>query len=107
MVKNDQDLRSPEIIQAVCSDFLSIRPQVMGDLAYDPQVEEAVNQMKPLWLHEKKSKVTVGLERVARRLLVLCRIACRLGDSSPALEGDPREKEAAAAMQEELMAQPG
>ena len=106
MVKNDQDLRAPEIIQAVCSDFLSIQPQVLGDLAYDTQVEQAVNQMKPLWLHQKKSKVTVGLDRVARRLLVLCRIACRLAEPSPAPEGETQEKEPRPALPEALLAQP-
>ena len=47
MVKNEQDLRSPEIIQSVCEDFLNIKPEILGHFFYDPLVKLAINRHDP------------------------------------------------------------
>lgn len=71
MVKNDQDFRAAEIIQSVCADFLSIKPQILGHLLYDPLVEVAINQMVPSLLHQRDNKIVRGLEQIAKRIVRL------------------------------------
>jgi MinD-like ATPase involved in chromosome partitioning or flagellar assembly len=69
MVKSKADLKSPEIIQSVCTDFLGIHPEILGHLVYDPAVEAAVNQMVPFPLGQKKSPAAQELEEMARRIV--------------------------------------
>lgn len=74
MVKSSQDLKSANIIQTVCQDFLSIEPQVLGHLAFDPAVELAVNQMTPFPLM-KKNKATASLQQIANEFLMSVRVS--------------------------------
>jgi flagellar biosynthesis protein FlhG len=75
MVRNNADLKAPEIIRSVCQDFLNIQPEIMGQVLFDPGVEAAISQMVPFPLHQKKSKAMVGLEQIALRLVRESRIA--------------------------------
>jgi flagellar biosynthesis protein FlhG len=74
MVKNHQDLKSPEIIQTVCQDFLKIQPQILGEVPYDPVVEAAVNQMLPYPLQHKKGRATAALQEIAQAVLKQSRL---------------------------------
>lgn len=87
MVKSSADMKSPEIIQSVCADFLSIQPEILGHLVYDPAVEAAVNQMTPFPLSRKKSKAILGLEQMALRLIK----ESRLPRSTWGAAGEPAE----------------
>jgi flagellar biosynthesis protein FlhG len=69
MVKSKADLKSPEIIQSVCTDFLGIHPEILGHLVYDPAVEAAVNQMVPFPMGKKKSPAAQELEEMAGRIV--------------------------------------
>lgn len=73
MVKCDQDLRSSEIIQSVCQDFLNVKPEILGHLFYDPMAEVAINQMVPTLLYQRNNRLATGLEQIARRVLRLAR----------------------------------
>ncbi len=75
MVKSNKDLKSAEIIQTVCRDFLSIEPQFLGHLAYDPAVETAVSQMTPFPIFQKKGKAAASLQQIARDFLMSCRLS--------------------------------
>ncbi len=75
MVKSNQDLKSAEIIQTVCRDFLSLEPMVLGHLAFDPAVETAVNQMTPFPIFQKKGKAAASLKAIASEFLVSNRLA--------------------------------
>jgi flagellar biosynthesis protein FlhG len=69
MVKNEQDLRSPEIIQSVCEDFLNIKPEILGHVFYDPVVEVAINRMSPALLQERTNRMVKCYEQIARKLM--------------------------------------
>jgi flagellar biosynthesis protein FlhG len=69
MVKSSADLKSPEIIQAVCNDFLSIHPQILGQLVHDSAVEAAVNQMVPFPMGQKRSKAAQALQQIVLRII--------------------------------------
>jgi len=69
LVKSHADLRSPEIIKSVCHDFLNIQPEILGHVVYDPAVEAAISQMMPFPLDQKRSKVTMGLEEIALKMV--------------------------------------
>ncbi len=75
MVKNHQDLKSSEIIQMVCADFLSLRPQVLGEVAFDPAVEAAVSGLTPFPWHEKKSRTNGAMREMAMNILKLRRLS--------------------------------
>jgi flagellar biosynthesis protein FlhG len=75
MVRDETEEKSPEIIQTVCSEFLTLRPQILGTLDFDVVVEHAINRMAPELLLKKRSRAAAGLEQMARRLLVLGRLA--------------------------------
>ncbi len=75
MVKCDQDLRAAEIIQSVCQDFLTIKPEILGHLFYDATAEVAINQMVPSLLYQRSNRLATGFEQVARRILRLARRA--------------------------------
>ena len=46
MVKSNADLKVPEILRSVCTDFLNLHPEIMGYVPYDPVIEAAINSMK-------------------------------------------------------------
>jgi flagellar biosynthesis protein FlhG len=71
MVKNEQDLRSSEIIQSVCEDFLSIKPEILGHVFYDQVAEVAINQMAPTLLQERSNRMVKCFEQIARKLMKL------------------------------------
>jgi len=75
MVKNNADLKAPEIIRSVCRDFLNIQPEIMGQVPFDTGVEAAISQMVPFPLHQKKSKAMVGLGQIALKLVRQSRLA--------------------------------
>jgi flagellar biosynthesis protein FlhG len=74
MVKNRAELKSPEIIQSVCGDFLKVQAEILGHLEYDPAVEAAVNQMQPFPLQHKKSRAAVALQEIALKVLKASRL---------------------------------
>jgi flagellar biosynthesis protein FlhG len=65
MVKSPSDLKAPEIIRSVCTDFLSIQPEILGAITFDPAMEAAVSRMAPFHLEQKKSKAAAGLNQIA------------------------------------------
>jgi flagellar biosynthesis protein FlhG len=71
MVKNEQDLRSSEIIQSVCEEFLNIKPELLGHIFYDPVVEVAINRMAPALLQERTNRMVKCYEQIARKLMKL------------------------------------
>jgi flagellar biosynthesis protein FlhG len=71
MVKNEQDLRSSEIIQSVCEDFLNIKPEILGHVFYDPVVEVAINRMSPKLLQERTNRMVKCYEQIARKMMKL------------------------------------
>ena len=77
MVRSEGEEKSPEIIQTVCSEFLNLRPQILGTLEFDYVVEQAVNRITPHLLLQSKSRAAMGLEQMAKRLMVLGRLAGR------------------------------
>ncbi len=77
MVKSDQELKSVQIIRSVCVDFLSVNPQVLSHLPFDPAVDLAVNQMSPQALFTKKNRAGAALEKMAREFLFSCRVGHR------------------------------
>ena len=74
MVKTEQDLKSVQIIKSVCADFLSLHPQMLGHLPFDPAVEIAINQMSPQTLFRKKSPAGSALKQMARAFLFSSRL---------------------------------
>lgn len=71
MAKTEQDVRSAEIIQKVCADFLSITPTILGCLPFDPLVEKAVNRMAISLLYQRENKFLKGLDEIANRMMCL------------------------------------
>jgi flagellar biosynthesis protein FlhG len=69
MVKSRADLKSPEIIQSVCRDFLNIGTDIMGHVPFDSGVEAAIRKMVPFPIHQKKSKAMRGLDQIALALV--------------------------------------
>ena len=69
MVKEDPDLQAARIIEKVCGSFLSVVPQVLGHLSYDPAIEKAVNQMVPFPLNRENSPAALDLKEIARIVL--------------------------------------
>ena len=70
MVKNDQDLQAALIIEKVCSAYLSLQPQVLGHLSFDPAIEEAVDRMEPFpRSRKKKTQGAVDFQHIARLIL--------------------------------------
>jgi flagellar biosynthesis protein FlhG len=80
MVRSNADLKSAEIIRSVCQDFLGIRPEILGHVPYDPQVEAAVSKTIPFPLHAKKGKAAAALAEIAAYLLKEARLARGRGE---------------------------
>ncbi len=83
MVKSKVDLKSADIIQSVCTDFLSIHPEIMGQVAFDPAIEAAVNNMTRFPLNHKKSKAAGDLGQIALKLVKESRWRPQLEESGP------------------------
>lgn len=69
MVKTELDRKAGQIIQKVCSDFLNLRPEILGSLMYDLEVERSVNQMLPFPLRSLESPAALGLKHIAGKVL--------------------------------------
>jgi flagellar biosynthesis protein FlhG len=69
MVKSNSDLAALQIINSVCTDFLTISPEIMGHVTFDPAIEAAVNHMNMLPLHDKKSKSGADLANLASKII--------------------------------------
>jgi len=69
MVKSNTDLKTPEIIRSVCTDFLNLHPELMGHVPYDPVIEAAVNSMKLFPWGRKKSKAADALAHLAVKIV--------------------------------------
>ena len=54
--------------------FLSLQPQVLGHLPFDPAVEFAINQMSPQALFKKKSPAGAALKQMSRAFLFSSRL---------------------------------
>ena len=72
MVKEDPDLQAARIIEKVCGSFLSVVPQVLGHISYDPAIEKSVNQMVPFPLNRENSPAALDLKEIARSVLANC-----------------------------------
>lgn len=75
LVKTGTDRRAPAVIQSVCSDFLNLRPQILGLLDLDQTVEAAVNRTAPLLLLQKRTRAAASFDLMARRLMALGHLA--------------------------------
>ena len=69
-VKSNTDLKSPEIIQSVCADFLSLQPEIMGHVSYDTAIEAAVNHISLFPLSHKRSKAAGDLAEIALKVVM-------------------------------------
>lgn len=72
MVKEDPDLQAARIIKKVCESFLSVVPQMLGHLSFDPAIEKAVNQMVPFPVNRDNSPGALDLKDIARTVLMHC-----------------------------------
>jgi len=72
MVKEEPDLQAARIIKKVCGSFLSVVPQMLGHLSYDPALEKAVNQMVPFPVNQENSPAALDLKEIARIVLANC-----------------------------------
>jgi flagellar biosynthesis protein FlhG len=72
MVRQDSDLQAARIIEKVCGSFLSVTPQILGNLSFDPEIEKAVNQMVPFPLNRQTSPAALDLKEIALSLLMQC-----------------------------------
>ncbi len=70
MVKSNTDLKSPEIIKAVCHDFLSLQPEIMGHVSQDPAIEGAVNRMTQFPMSPRKSRAAADLGQIALKIVM-------------------------------------
>lgn len=69
MVKTELDRKAAQVIQKVCHDFLDLKPHILGSLAYDPEVEKAVNQMLPFPSRSQETPAALGLQSIAAQVL--------------------------------------
>ena len=69
MVKSNIDLKAPEIIRSLCTEFLNLHPELMGHIPYDPVIEAAVNSMKLFPWGQKKSKAADLLAHLAVKII--------------------------------------
>lgn len=89
MMKNEQDMRSPEIIHSVCEDFLNIQPEVLGHVFYDPVVELAINRMAPSLLQDRSNRTVKCLEQIAKKII---KLAHQSHHAPPVAEGKNLKK---------------
>ena len=69
MVKSERDTMSGLIIREVTSKYLTMQPEVLGQVSYDLAVEAAVNLMIPFPLDKDESKPAQDLRAIAQKVL--------------------------------------
>jgi flagellar biosynthesis protein FlhG len=94
MVKEDADLQAVRIIEKVCGSFLSVVPQVLGHISFDPAIEQAVNQMVPFPLNRENSPAAVDIKEIARVVLTNS-----FNQADPGKEGGKKSTSFLAALQ--------
>jgi flagellar biosynthesis protein FlhG len=72
MVREDPDLQAARIIEKVCESFLSVKPETLGHISFDPEIEKAVNQMVPFPLNRQNSPAAMDLKEIALSVLMHC-----------------------------------
>jgi len=72
MVRETPDLQAARIIEKVCESFLSVKPEILGHLSFDPEIEKAVNQMVPFPLNRQDSPAALDLKEIALNILSYC-----------------------------------
>jgi len=85
MVKEAPDLQAARIIEKVCGSFLSVVPEILGHLSFDPAIEKAVNQMVPFPLNQQNSPAALDLKEIAQTVLM------NSYDQADAVEEVPQE----------------
>jgi len=66
MVKSRDEIKEGQAIQAAALELLSINITLLGYISYDPAVKDAVKAMKPLLIHDAKSKASQDLAALIR-----------------------------------------
>lgn len=66
MVKDSDDVREGQSIQAAALELLCVNVQLLGYISYDQQVKSAVKAMRPFLLHNPKSKAAQDLSALIR-----------------------------------------
>jgi len=74
MVKSNTDLKSPEIIQSLCNNFLSLQPEIIGHVSFDTAIEAAVNHISQFPLSHKRSKAAGNLAEIALKVVIESRL---------------------------------
>jgi hypothetical protein len=69
MVKTNADLKTPEIIRSVCTDFLNLVPEILAQVPYDPALEAAVDSMELFPPSRKRSKAADALAQLAVKVI--------------------------------------
>jgi flagellar biosynthesis protein FlhG len=72
MVRESPDLQAAKIIEKVCESFLSVKPEILGHIFFDPEIEKAVNQMVPFPLNRQHSPAALDLREIALTVLMYC-----------------------------------
>jgi flagellar biosynthesis protein FlhG len=72
MVRENPDLQAARIIEKVCESFLSIKPEILGHIFFDSEIEKAVNQMVPFPLNRQDSPAALNLKEIALTVLMHC-----------------------------------
>jgi flagellar biosynthesis protein FlhG len=68
-VKSNFDLKATEIIRSLCTEFLNLHPELMGQVPYDPVIEAAVDSMELFPWAQKKSKAADPLAHLAVKII--------------------------------------
>lgn len=66
MVKDSDEIREGQAIQAAALELLCINIQILGYISYDAEVKKAVKAMKPFLLHDPKCKAAQDLSALIR-----------------------------------------
>jgi flagellar biosynthesis protein FlhG len=72
MVRETPDLQAARIIEKVCESFLSVKPEILGHICFDPEIEKAVNQMVPFPLNRQDSPAAADFKEIALNILSHC-----------------------------------
>jgi flagellar biosynthesis protein FlhG len=73
-VKTERDTMSGLIIREVATKYLTIQPEILGNISYDLAVEAAVNLMIPFPLDKDESKPAQDLRAIAGKVLDISRL---------------------------------
>jgi flagellar biosynthesis protein FlhG len=72
MVRETPDLQAARIIEKVCESFLNVKPEILGHILFDPEIEKAVNQMVPFPLNRQDSPAALDFKEIALSFLMHC-----------------------------------